>query len=278
MTNKSNYVSINGIKIHYERSGEGLPIVFVHAGIADSRMWDDQVGPLAKGFQVITYDMRGFGLSPQISGQYSHYKDLISLLDELEIERCVLVGSSKGGSVSLDAVLSSPERIAGLIVAGGMAHGLELQDEPPPPPQWEEASKALKAGDLMKTNELEVQMWVDGYKQPIGRADESIRNKVMAMNAIVLENESNASDAVEKVLKPEAGVRLDELRLPTLFIKGDLDDPYIHQAIDKMTDEIPNARQETIHHAAHLPNMEKPDIFNELVVNFLNDNSLADTK
>ena len=55
--------TLNGARIHFERTGEGLPVVFLHAGIADRRMWELQVPAFAKHFDVIRPDIRGFGKS-----------------------------------------------------------------------------------------------------------------------------------------------------------------------------------------------------------------------
>jgi pimeloyl-ACP methyl ester carboxylesterase len=266
---ETNFLSINQIKINYAEYGAGeLPLVFVHAGIANSRMWDDQVAALSKDYRLVTYDMRGFGLSPAVAGEYRHYEDLIALLDQLDIKRCVLIGCSKGGGVVFDAALAAPEKIVGLVVVDGTAFGFEMENAPDPPPQWDQAVEAFKAGDLETVNELEVQMWVDGYGQPVGRAEQKVREKVREMNAIVLQNEVDMPDAAEKVLEPKAGTRLGELSVPVLFISGALDDLYILQAIDKMMAQISNADHVTIPNTAHLPNMESPKEFNRLVSDF----------
>lgn len=268
---KAERIKINGGELLVSESGNGFPLIFVHAGIGNSRMWDDQVASLETNHRVITYDMRGFGLSEKAAGEYSHYKDLIAILDHLNVEKCILIGCSKGGGVVIDTALAAPQRVAGLVVVSGIAHGFELQNEPLPPALWDEAVKAFKAGDLEKVNELEVQMWVDGYNQAAGRADPPIREKVHQMNAIVLQNEVNSPEAAEQVLEPKAGMRLEEIVMPTLFISGDLDDPYILQAIQEMVEIIPEASHEVIPNAAHLPNMEAPEVFNKILSKFVNE-------
>jgi pimeloyl-ACP methyl ester carboxylesterase len=265
------FLEINGTKIKYHESGQGFPLLFVHAGIADSRMWQDQIVEFSKEFRVITYDMRGYGESPSGGGEYSHYGDLLGLMDALHIERCVLLGCSKGGAVVMDAALAAPERIAGLVVVAGIANGLELGDEVEfvEPRQWEEAVKAFKAGDLERANELEVQMWIDGFNQPVGRGPREVREKVRLMNAIVLQNELNATEGSQKILEPVAGTRLNELSMPVLFISGSLDEPVLLPAIEKMVSLIPLAEHKVFEGVAHLPNMEIPQEFNQLVLDFV---------
>ena len=269
MTTKSNFLQVNGAEIYFQDRGSGFPIVLVHAGIAHSEMWDPQVEYLAENYRVITYDLRGFGKSNPVPGKFAHYLDLVSILNQLEIDRCILIGCSKGGGVVLDAALAAPEKVAGLVVVAGIAHGLELDEEPIPPPQWEEAVKAFQDGDLARTNELEVQMWMDGYGQPVGRAEQHLREKIRQMNEIALKNEKAAVGATETVLEPKAGGRLGELSAPVFFIHGDLDEPIIIPATHKMVAEIPQASQVVIRDTAHLPNLEKPAEFNQLIGAFI---------
>ena len=105
--------TINGTRIHYERSGTGFPLLLIHAGIADSRMWEPQALALANDFDMIRPDMRGFGDSDLPPGPYSTRADLIGLLDQLGVDRAHIVGCSMGGTVAVDLALEYPaDRIA----------------------------------------------------------------------------------------------------------------------------------------------------------------------
>lgn len=86
-------VDLNATTFHYEMAGIGPPVVLIHAGIADSRMWEGQFAPLSRWFRVVRYDMRGFGLTPPAEGAFSHTDDLAALLRHLGIER-VLASSA----------------------------------------------------------------------------------------------------------------------------------------------------------------------------------------
>lgn len=262
------YLPMKGTEIAYTETGRGLPVVFIHAGIASMEMWDSQL-PLVDYYHIVRYDLRGYGRSRPAEGLYAHYEDLTGLLDALGIEQAVLVGCSKGGGVALDAAISAPDRITGLVLVSSSPHGLQLEEMPAPPPQWDRAVEAFKAGDLDVTNELEVQIWVDGFNQPVGRAPHAVREKVRQMNQIALENEKLGIDATELVLEPKAATRLADVRIPTLIIFGELDDPYIHQAAKVMADTMVDTRTYTIPDAAHLPNMEQPALFNRLIRDFI---------
>jgi pimeloyl-ACP methyl ester carboxylesterase len=265
------FQELNGTKIKYADMGKGFTVVFVHAGIADSRMWDDQVEEFSKSYRMVTFDMRGYGLSPVSQTEYSHYADLLALLDALRIDRCVLVGCSKGGGVAMDAALAAPEKVARLVVSGGIADGLELESEEEfkIPQYWEEAVAAFKAGDLETAVEMEVRIWVDGFNQPVGRAPEAVREKVRMMDLIALQNEKDAPEGIQKVLEPKAGTRLDEFRMPALFLCGSLDDDEIQAAHQEMATKMPQAEAKILEGLAHMPNMEAPDVFNTILLEFV---------
>ncbi len=96
MLRKASTVSVNGATLYYELVDEAEPLVLVHAGIADSSMWDAQIEAFAQHYRVIRYDMRGFGKTAMVEEPYSHHEDLRGLLDSLKAGRAHLVGCSMG--------------------------------------------------------------------------------------------------------------------------------------------------------------------------------------
>lgn len=154
---------LNNRFLDYETAGEGQPLVLIHAGIADRRMWETQVEPFATHFQVVRYDMRGFGQSSVATGRYAHYQDLADLLDHLGIAQAVLVGYSKGGAVAIDFALAYPERVKALVLVASAVHGLQIETNPLPQESALEAAE--EAGDLPLVSELEVQVWIDGGRK-----------------------------------------------------------------------------------------------------------------
>src|SRR4051812_9978431 len=93
------FAAVNGVQIYYEIAGSGHPLVLVHAGIADRRMWDAQFPVFAQHYRVIRYDMRGFGKTAMVAGSFAHHDDLHGLLTFLGVERAYLLGCSKGGGM-----------------------------------------------------------------------------------------------------------------------------------------------------------------------------------
>jgi pimeloyl-ACP methyl ester carboxylesterase len=262
---QSGFADVNGAKIYYEVAGAGHPFVMIHAGIADRRMWDDQFNEFAKQYQVIRYDMRGYGKSAPVEGEYSSYQDLHALLQFLNVNKAYLMGCSKGGGVALDFTLQHPEMSAALLMICSGPGGFEFDESPPP--QWDELVAAFKAGDLDKTAELETQIWVDGLNQPTDRVDAKVRDKVTEMNLIALKNEKLGLGK-ETELDPPAARRLSEVHVPTLLIVGEYDTPYLLAAGDYIAERIAGA-QKIMLPTAHVPSMELPAEFNAQVWAFL---------
>jgi 3-oxoadipate enol-lactonase len=84
---ETGFVEANGINVYYERTGEGHPLVLVHRGLLDRRMWDDQFHAFAQRYHVIRYDIRGSGSTKMLKEDFTHHGDLIGLLDGLDIDR-----------------------------------------------------------------------------------------------------------------------------------------------------------------------------------------------
>src|SRR5690349_16872523 len=117
------FAALNGANLYYQDVGTGMPIIFVHAGIADSRMWDTQVAAFKSQYRVIRLDLRGFGQSAPTDGLYSHREDVLALMDTLEIEQTVLVGCSMSGKMAIDLTLEHPKRVAALVIVAARPNG-----------------------------------------------------------------------------------------------------------------------------------------------------------
>jgi pimeloyl-ACP methyl ester carboxylesterase len=268
MHRETGTAEVNGARIHYEVAGEGEPLVLVHAGIADSRMWEGQVTAFAAQYRVVRLDLRGFGKTEMVEGPFSHHEDLRGLLDFLGVERTHLVGCSMGGGAVLDFALEYPERVGDLVLVGSAIGGFRPDFDPPR--EWDELVAADEAEDLERISELEVMMWVDGPARSPEDVPSPIRDLVYEMNLIALKTEE-AELGEEWEPEPPAADRLHNIHAPTLLIVGDEDQPRVFAAADLLEKELPNQRKVVMHGTAHLPNMERPEEFNRLVLEFLRD-------
>ena len=258
--------AVNGAELYYEVAGEGEPLVLVHAGIADGRMWDGQIDAFAERYCVIRPDLRGFGRSPVVEGSYSHHADLRALLDVLEVDRAAFVGCSMGGGAVLDFALENPGRAGALVLVGSAVGGFEFDGAPPE--EWDELVAADEAGDLERVSELEVRMWVDGPRRGPDAVDPAVRDLVREMNLIALKNEATQFGEEQEPDVPAAS-RLSGIQVPTLVLVGDEDRTRTLAAADLLGRALPDARKRAMSGTAHLPNMERPEEFNRLVLDFL---------
>lgn len=263
----SGLAAVNGAHIYYEIAGEGPSFLMIHAGVADSRQWDKEFAYFAARYRVIRYDMRGYGKSEPVDGEYSHLQDLRALLDYLEIGGpIVAMGCSMGGDVAMNLALAWPAAVKALIMVDSGPRGLEL--DAPAHDKAADAEKAFNAGDLDLVAELETQIWFDGVGRKSAQVDQAMRRLVYEMNRTALGHEVKGLGTRLPDTEVPAAQRLSELQLPVLIV-GAHDIPYMQAAADHMVEKIPFARKVIIDDAAHLPNMEHPENFRRIVATFL---------
>jgi 3-oxoadipate enol-lactonase len=264
---KAGFKAVNGGRLFVEVTGSGSPVVLIHSGITDSRSWDPQVAAFAAGHRVLRYDLRGIGRSDLGHGSYSNVDDLVALLDAIGFDRAALVGVSMGGALALDVALEHPDRVAALVLVGSGISGT----------QWPAAFKARVAdidalferGLIDEAVERELEIWLYGKGRTAADVDPAIRDAVREMNRSIAER--FPADARPQPIDPPAGGRLEEVAVPTLVIVGDLDVDHVHERAHELANRITGARLAVMHDVAHVPNMERPEEFNRLVLDFLNE-------
>jgi 3-oxoadipate enol-lactonase len=249
----------------HEVAGAGPAVLLVHAGIADRRMWDGQVGPLAEaGWRVIRPDLPGFGETPRPDGPVATWTLLRDLLDHLGVGRAAVVGSSLGGRAAVDLALAGPERVAALVLVGPSLAGHRFA-EAALHELWDRSETALERGDHAEAARVEVDTWVVGVGRGPEAVDASVRRRVEEMLlAAYAHGEADLED-----LDPPAAGRLAEVAAPTLVVVGDHDRPDIQAMAGALAGGIPEARRAVLPGTAHLPNLEQPAAFNRLVLEFL---------
>ncbi|HET6597379.1 MAG TPA: alpha/beta hydrolase [Anaerolineales bacterium] len=267
---KSGFVTIGDARLYYETAGQGIPFIMIHAGVADSRQWNNEFEFFARDYQAVRYDMRGYGKSEPVDGEFNHLEDLVALLDTLGLqEPVVIMGCSMGGGLAMDFALTYPSRARALIMVGSGPSGLEL--DVPSPPKFADAEKAFEAGDLDLVAEIETQIWFDGMGRTPEQVDQGMRKLLYEMNRQALAHESKQLGKRLPNTPAPAFDRLNELKIPVLVIVGEHDTPYILAAAGYMAEHIPSAQKVIVEDAAHLPNMDHPNKFQTHVVNFLED-------
>jgi pimeloyl-ACP methyl ester carboxylesterase len=254
---------IEGASLYYEIAGDGPDLVLAHAGFVDRRMWDEQLPVFAQHYRVVRYDLRGVGNSRLTPGPFSHRHDLYQLLKHLGIERAHLLGCSIGGGAIIDFALEYPEMTSSLVLVSSALGGYQFQGDMPKPLQ--ELAAALNKRDLNRAAELAVRIWIDGPQRTPDRVDAHIRERARQMSLTALP----ILFAKEEPLEPPAIERLSELAIPALVIVGELDDASVGTISELLTTQIAEARKAIVSSTAHLPNMERPEEFNQMVLAFL---------
>lgn len=262
----SGFLLVQGAPLYYTVTGHGYPLILLHAGIADSRMWDDHIPLFAEQRQVIRYDLRGFGKSQFPAAPFASYEDPAELLRALQVKKAHVIGASFGSKVAVDFTLAHPEMVASLTLIAPSIGGTK------PSPEGlrfnEEEDALLERGDLAGATELNVRMWVDGPRRTPEQVDPEVRRRVYEMqyHAFTVPMPEEADDLP---LEPPAISRLAEIRVPTLIIVGDYDLPEKLALGRRLATELPDARLEIIAGAAHMVSMEQPEQFNRIVLAFL---------
>jgi pimeloyl-ACP methyl ester carboxylesterase len=229
-------------------------------------MWDGQVRAFAEHHRTVRWDMRGFGRSPMVAAPYSDREDLAGLMGFLALDSACLVGCSKGAETVIDFALDHPRMVDAMVLVGSAVGGFRF--EAPEPPQWAEMAAAYRAGDMARAAELETEIWVVGAGRSPDDVDASVLSFVREMDQLALATEETRNEHGVP-LDPPAIQRLGEIEAPTLVVVGDADAPDILAASELLTREIDGARNVVMQGTAHLPNLERPDEFNRVVLQFL---------
>jgi 3-oxoadipate enol-lactonase len=229
--------------------------ILLHAGVADSRMYRQQLETLAPARAL---DLPGYGrtqLGPDTPD------DRTFVRDNLPDEPATLVGTSLGGRLALELALETPERVAALVLVGPGLDGHEWSEEVRAFGAEEE--EALERGDLDAAVDANVKLWL------ADDADPDVRALVAEMqrNAFQLQ-EGHDAPPLPPLDRP-ASTRLDEITVPTLVVTGSEDVRDIHEIAEKLATEIPGAERASIAGSGHLPSLERPDDFDRVVLAFL---------
>jgi pimeloyl-ACP methyl ester carboxylesterase len=236
-----------------------MTILLLHAGIADRRMWGQQVEALeAAGHRVLAPDLPGFGDNALTPPTVDYVEFAAGLLDGAT----AVVGCSFGGRVALELAAAKPKLVTKLVlVAPGLASTKWSKEAQA---GFAEEEALIESGELTGAAEQQARMWL----APDAAAD--VRELTVAMTVRSYDQQLPFEDGVRAVWpEPSAETRLAELDVPILLVVGDADLPELRALAERLARELPNAGLETIEGAGHLPSLERPDELNRLLLEFL---------
>ena len=265
-------VTDDGVKLYYEETGAGAPIVFVHEFAADHRSWEMQMRHFGQRYRCITFSARGYPPSevPEKPESYSQNRatdDILAVMDHLKIQKAHVVGLSMGGFATLHFGFRHPTRALSLVVAG-VGYGAEKEQQAKFKGEVEVVAKSLLSEGMEKLagkyayGPTRVQF---ENKDPRGFAQ--FKKELGEHSAL---GSANTQVGVQGQ-RPSLYDLLDKMRamtVPTLVLTGDEDWPCLAPSV-LMKREIPSAALVVMPNCGHTINLEDPDLFNQIVGDFI---------
>lgn len=263
---------VNGVRLYYEITGSGYPLLFAHEFAGDYRSWEPQVRHFARRYQVITFNARGYPPSdvPEDVTAYSQEqaaRDIVGLLQHLNIAQAHLVGLSMGGYAVLHVGLSHPSVARSLVVAGCGYGSVSSERERFQQDSGNIAARLQRDGmppvaEVYARGPTRVQF---EDKDPRGWrefAEQLAKHSALGAALTLL----GVQGRRPSVYALEAEMR--QLRVPTLIVTGDEDEPCLEPGLF-MKRTIPSAGLVVMPKSGHTINIEEPDAFNHIVSDFL---------
>ncbi|WP_166351587.1 alpha/beta fold hydrolase [Phytoactinopolyspora limicola] len=279
------FIPVHGTQLAYDEAGSGPAVIFVHAGIADRRMWEQQFTALAAGHRVVRYDWRGHGESADATGAAAHHDDLIGLMDALDINRAALVGCSYGGAYAVDAALSAPHRVTSLTL---ICSGLSGHVWPPEMQKLAEehvygavpaerlrqyadgTAEHVDPDDVEAMARAQASLMVAGPDRSPDALSPEVWELAVDMCRVVFRRMwSRGSALVPQWTEPPAVGRLGDVAAATLVVNGLADIPPVQEVSGLLASGIPGARRVDLPDTGHLPPVERPAETTRLIADHL---------
>ena len=259
------HARLNDIDLHWGERGTGDVLLFLHGFPFDRRLWDREIATLPAGWRAIAPDLRGFGASRDNGSapltMARHARDMIALLDHLQIARALVCGLSMGGYVAFELLRAAPDRVRGLVLCDTRA---EADAEPARVGRRETAERVRREGVEAVVDTLLPKLLAESTMQERPEVGERLA-AIMA---------SQSADAVARASlgmaeRQDARTLLADIAVPTLVVAGAQDaliPPDVQRALAAA---IPGARLALLPDAGHVANLDNPAAFGAAVHGFL---------
>lgn len=248
-------------KISVDTYGSGEAILFIHAGIADKRMWQEQINLLSNQYYIINIDLPGFGKSELLSTEINYTDVVKEVIEFYQLSSVTVIAASFGAKVAIDVCLIYPEKIKRMILVSPAVSGWEDSLEIQEYEQMEESTR-----NLQELVELNYDFWIKRNRQ-----SQSINPEVKTlMFTMLLDNFAIDTQYVEEISVIDNSMQqLDKVQHSVLIINGE-EDVTDFLSIGKLIHkEVLHSELIIISKAAHLPNIEYPNLFNHYITDFL---------
>lgn len=259
------FKTCNGIPVHISDSGEGDNVlVLLHGYLETLYIWDEFTKLLNKGFRVISIDLPGHGLSGTfpVNTMQKCAQTVLSVMDNLNIQKATIVGHSMGGYVACDAAITAPDRFNALI----MINSTPFADSE------EKAKNRDREISLIRQNKLQkiVKSSIANMFSPLNKS--KFEEKILEISEIaeVHDPEGITSSLEGMKLRGDYSAKLSESSLPVLFFFG-LQDNFISKEVsDKVMSAVPNAKYIFLEKSGHNGFLEEPHKCASIITEFSN--------
>ncbi|MDQ6786668.1 MAG: alpha/beta hydrolase [Acidobacteriota bacterium] len=258
------FIKVGDFKIGFTQAGnndENLPLVFLHGVGSDKSVWDFQLRELSKSRRVFAFDYPGYSesdlpLNDLSRAEVARY--IFGAMDALKIQKAHVCGLSMGGVIAFEMFAQNPKPIASLILANTFAkhpNGVEIVE---------------RSINFIKTHSMREFAEQRSNFLLAPQTSKETRSKVVETMARI--DKRTYAWASKAVWMADYLELLPKINVPALVIGGELDQPTPTELSKQLAEGIANAKLEIIKNAAHLSNLDEPQIFNRLVEKFIEEN------
>ena len=256
--------AINGVRLNWREAGAGDPVVFIHGFPFRSTMWGPQMEAVPEGWRFIAPDLRGFGNSEAGELPFSmelFTDDVVALLDYLEIEQAVVCGLSMGGYIAFSLMHRYPHRVRALVLTATRANADSVEARQA---RYELAARTRVHGAAAVVESMLPKLVSAATRQHSPQVGDFIKNMMLTTNAEVMARtlEAMAGRADHRDI-------LHGINVSALVVRGDQDELISREDMDLLARQVRGAKYEVVTNVGHLPNLEAPDVFNQLLQTFL---------
>jgi pimeloyl-ACP methyl ester carboxylesterase len=269
------HIDVPGARLYYESDGQASApaLLLIHAGVANLRMWDPLIDVLARDHHVIRHDTRGFGQTASEDVTFSDRDDARHVLDHLGVNAATVIGCSRGGGIAIDVTVETPERVRGLVTIGSGPSGfpdVELTDEEDA--FFDRLDAAYGARDWPVLGRLSAEYWSIGASRSAEQLDPAF---VRTAYELARPNAARSRERpIAQPLEPPAYDRVVDIEVPALITVGEFD---VSEALAQqayLVHAIPDAAGYIFSDTAHIPSVEHPDEFLQVLTGWLAEHQL----